>query len=841
MTIPDAPHAMKAEAVLEAMEASAEGLDAQKAKSRLQTYGKNELEEKHTSKLQIWLRQFTSPLVFILLIAALLSYFVGDLQDTLVILAIVLINGVLSFYQEIKAESSIRALKQMTESRVTVLREGKSEELRSSDVVPGDIVVLDEGDIIPADVRLLESHHLHIDEALLTGESMPAQKESDAVLAEETLPYELKNIALSGTIVVKGSATGVVVKTGKASYLASIAEKAQERSPQSPLTKGVGVFARKYLFMIITILLAVGTVAIYQGREVLEILYFLIAELVAAVPEGLPLVITLVLAIGAMRLSRKKTLIRYLPAGETLGSATMIASDKTGTITQGRLKVHRTQSEDEERLKLVAALANASEAGNGDPVDTSLAEWLEGEYAQLRTQHAREKLFPFDPERRLMASVNMVEGKKTLMVKGAYEALKELALNRETLTRLDSVHDEMADEGLRVLAFGIGAYSGDEVASWQIELLGLVGFIDPPKEGVKEAVVSAKRAGIRLMMITGDNPLTAKTVAESVDIWGEGDGVLTGKEVAGLDDEALIASLHSATVLARVLPEHKYRVVKLLQKQGGIVAVTGDGANDVPALKAADLGIAMGSGTEAAKSVAKMVIVDNNLSIIVDAIREGRIIADNIRKAIYFLISTSMGEIIVISGAVVLGMPLPLYPIQILWINVLTDSALDKTFPFTKAEENVMHRPPKKPSEQLFDKAQALRSVYASATIGVSTLGLFAYMLGAGFSLEEAVSSVFTTIVITAWINGIQALKENEPFFKNIRRSLQVNPYVWIGILAGIILQLTALTVLSDLFHTVLPSLEAMGLIAVASAFVFAALELRKWAEYLLVKEADNA
>lgn len=836
MTIPEHPHFETLESLAKQLETSKEGLSNAAVQKNLSIYGLNEIQEKKHNLFILFLAQFKSPLVYVLVVAALLSLFLGKLHEGLLILLIILINSFIGFWQEVKALSSIKALKKLTESKTQVKRENKIFTISSAELVPGDVIILSEGDIVPADIRLFDTIGVVIDESILTGESVPVQKDANLTLPKETLPYELDNMALSGTTVTKGKAEGFVVFTAEKTYLASIAGKAKEESPDTPLTKALEVFIKKHMFILLIMIALTAVLALWQGRESIEVVYLVIAELVSAVPEGLPIVVTLVLTIGAMTLSVRKIYIRHLPSVETLGSATVIASDKTGTITQGKLHVEEVFSLHETFSQTVSALANESIEGKGDPVDTALALWVGKEYKSIRQKYPRVNLYPFDTKHRLMASSNMIQKEHKIFVKGAFESLKEFATNQEDFETLEKEHDKLAFSGLRVIALGMGEHTTDDIDKWQIEIVGLVGFLDPPKEGVLEAVQTAQKAGVKVMMITGDNPLTAAAVAKSVDIYKEGDLVVTGKELNGMDDEMLEKILPKVTVWARVLPEHKYRIVKTLQKLGEIVAVTGDGANDVPALRAADLGIAMGDGTDAAKSTAKMVLADNNLSVIVDAIKQGRTIASNIRKAIYFLVSTSLDEVILITGAILMALPLPLYPVQILWINLVADSALDKTFPFLKDEEDVMNRAPTKLHKQFLDKTQLLRVLYAALVISLGALFLYVWMLD-HYGKESAISTLFTAFVIATWINGLQSLKEHEPFLKNIKRSLQINPYIFYGIGIGLLLQLFAIYALSDVFHTLPLNAESLKMIGLLALWVFGMIEIRKWVEYLWRKE----
>ena len=830
MDLPKAPQALSYEEVSNLLATGPDGLSDAEVQVRLRDFGKNSLKEKKTSRFIIFLRQFNSILVYILIIAAIISLFVSDVKDFFIILIIIGVNSIIGFWQEVKAEASLDALKKLTDSKVTVIRNGAERIIRSEELVPGDCVSLMEGDLVTADIRLSETSALTVDESSLTGESLPVLKDHAAVVAEDAPPYELKNSLLSGTSVVRGSGKGYVVATGKKTYFAGIAALAQERSPDSPFTKAIAYFSKRYILLLIGIFTLVGITAFLQGRPPGEIAYLLVAQMVSAVPEGLPIVVTIIMVVGALALSKRKTLVRYLPAVETLGSATVIASDKTGTITEGLLTVHDVYALDREALEMTAALCNEARGSAGDPIDVALATWV-GNYETVRERNPRRWVYPFDTARRLMATANVVGNEERFYVKGAYEELKKFADNASTLGDLELQIETMAGRGLRVLAFGAGQWISEDPAAWRFSIVGIVGFIDPPKESAAGAVRIAQKAGIRVLMITGDHPLTAREVARSVHIWREGDGLLTGPEVAAMSDDALAAALKKTTVLARILPEHKHRIVKVLQAHGEIVTVTGDGVNDVPALRAADLGIAMGSGSEAAKSAAKMVIVDNNLSVIIDAIRNARVIVDNIRKVIYYLVSTSISEIVLISSTVFIGLPLPLLPIQILWINLVTDGVQDKTFPFIKEEGDVMKRPPKNPAKQFFDGRQMRRILTFGLVMGGLAAVLFWYLLGQ-YPYELAVSIMFTSFVCFQWCNGLQAQQEHEPFLLDIRKSISINPYILYGIGIGIMLQLIAIYAVPQIFGVVPLALEHWGYVALLSFAAFVIVEAIKWLEY---------
>lgn len=825
-------HSLNIDEILKIYNTSAFGLDENEAKKRLKLYGENTLKEKEENKFLILLRQFNSILIYVLFSASLISFFSEKFLDFFIIIFIIIANGIIGFIQELKALSSIKVLKKLTESKTKIIRNGRIIEIPSSQIVPGDIGIFTEGSIVTADIRLFDSQSLMVDESTITGESLPVFKNHAAIISEDALPYELENTLLTGTTVVRGGGRGIVTKTGDDTYFASIAEE-KEKSPRTPLTKATESFSKRYIAVLFILFLIIGIIGFLQNRPWLDLTYILISELVSALPEGLPIVITTTLVFGATALSKKKIFIRYLPSVETLGSATVIASDKTGTITEGKLIVKEWFCKDLNKAKIIASLCNDSKNKLGDPLDVALSNWVE-DYENIKQQYPRIKSYPFDVNLRMMATVSDFEDKKTLFIKGAYESLKEIATNSNVFVELERNLHEMSEKGLRTIALGYGDFIDTDFKNWKIKIIGIIGFLDPPKEGVKEAVLEAKKAKIKVMMITGDFPLTAKAIAKEVGIYEENDTLLTGNQITQMDDKTLYQDLKKTTVLARILPEHKSRVVKVLQKNKEIVAVSGDGVNDVPALKAANLGIAMGSGTEAAKSVAKMIITDNNLKVIVDAIRNGRIIGHNIRKVIYYLISSSFQEIVLISLAILSNLPLPLAPIQILWINLVTGGVLDKTFPFAKEEGNIMRIKPKRLIKQFFDLTQIINIILFGSIAGILTLFLFKHLI-ITYSYCVSLTIIFTCVVVMEWANGIQSQKETEPFFKNIKKSFTINPYIFLGIGIGLLLQIFAIYIAKDFFLSVKIPINLWVYPLVMFFVAFFIVETRKWF-FLLIR-----
>ena len=827
-------HHKSVEESLRDLNTSTKGLSEEEVQKRVSIHGKNTLEEERESRIRVFIRQFTSPFILILFAAGLIAFLLGDVKDGLLVYGIVLINGLLGFYQELKAIASIEALKSLTALKTKVVRDGKEVEVDSRDLVPGDIVLLGEGDVVPADIRLLESVGLLVDEALLTGESLPVEKDADLLLFEDTPLHARANCLYKGTVVLRGKALGVVFATGKNTELGKIAQRVQEGSPESPLTKALGVFGKRWIFILLVLLSLLAFVGIMQGREPKTIIFFAIAQLISAVPEGLPIVVTLALVVGAIRLSREKVLVKYLPAVETLGSATYICTDKTGTITLGRLTVQDYVAYDKKELLLASALCNDADGMRGDPLEMALLEWLERERVNwqfLRKAYERVWEHPFDTKRRLMAViVSDGSGKLDFYVKGALESLSNMC-ERECPKEVWEDHNRMAQEGLRVLAFGYARLDKipKDVEEVRIEVVGLVGFLDPPKEGVKEAVETARSAGIRVIMITGDNLLTAKAVASMVNIYGEGDIALEGMDLERYSDDELYNLLKKTTVVARATPEDKYRIVKILQSRGEVVAVTGDGANDAPALRVADLGIAMGSGSQAAKDASKMIILDDNLAIIVNAIRRGRLIAKNIGKVIRYLLSANSFQIFYNSPAIITGLPLPLYPTQILWINLVTDGVQDKAYPFTKYEGNPMKEKPKSPIETFIGRHQIITVIYNGLLMAIAHYFLFLYMLK-NYPYEIALTVSFTSAVISQWAVGIQEISDR-PFLRNPIEHIRLNPYVFLGISIGAILQAVAIYLLSDYFHAVKLPLDMLPYVFFIPILTFLGIEVRKWVQ----------
>jgi Ca2+-transporting ATPase len=821
------PHAWSINETQHRFETSSNGLSSHEVHKRRRIYGANVFKEERLSLLEIFVRQLKSPLIFILLAASVISLALQEVTDFFVITGLVIFNALVGFWQEVRAHASLAALKKLTETKNVAIRDGKMKVVPSSDLVPGDFLVFDQGEVVTADVRLTESASLMADESLITGESIPVVKNHEATVQDDALPFEWNNLLISGSTIVRGNGRGIVVRTGKDTYLASIGEKAKEPAPNTPLQSGLKTFTNRYVIVILSLLSVVALIGIYQGRDASDLLYILLASLVSAVPEGLPFVITLSLIRGALILKTQNTLVRDLPSVETLGSATVIATDKTGTITEGKLLVAETHAHDLTKLKRIAVLCNSAQEGVGDPIDVALIQWVENAQ-DIRSSYKKKWEMPFDSSLMLMATINTKDGKDTLYVKGAYETLREKAALQSKLDDMDEAFHALLKKGYRVLAFGEGTHAVHDPSQWKLHIIGLVGFIDPPKKGVHQAVLTAKRAGLHVIMVTGDHLLTAQAIAHHVGIWSSDSTAISGKEVETLSDSQLSEKLQHATVLARILPEHKYRVVKLFQKQNEVVAVTGDGVNDIPALKAAHIGIAMGDGAEAAKNVSQMVLTDNNFSVIVDAIKNARVIAANIRKAIYYLVSTSIQELIFLSLSIVADMPICLSAIQILWINLVSDGVMDKTFPLAHEEGNVMKSPPRNLKTAFFDPSQIKRICFFGISQGLFCFLLYLYLLPR-HQLQTVSTIMFSSIVFAQLANGIQAQKEREPFFRNVRNSLTINPAIFIALPLSIMLQGVSIYIYPSLFSSVPITIDLWVYPLYSFLFAFASVETIKW------------
>lgn len=747
----------------------ARGLNQRECQRRLEQYGKNELRPaKRRGLLARFFSQFQDLMVLILLAAAAVSFAVswvrgdGEYVDSLIILAIVVCNAVIGTVQEVRADRAIQALKKLSSPHAWVIREGRRQRVESSQLVPGDLVVLQAGDLVPADLRLLKSAELKIEESALTGESVPAEKDAGARCPQNAPLGERKNMAFASTGVASGAGVGVVAATGMDTAMGRIAHMLEhEQSPQTPLQQRLKRMGKVMGVGVVLICAVIFLLGLFQQRPPLEMFMIAISLGVAAIPEGLTAVVTIVLAMGIKRMAQKRAIVRHLPAVETLGSTQVICSDKTGTLTQNKMTVVAFSSaRGEERLdspaaqfalELATLCSDAQEVGEkitGDPTETAFLRACKRGKGELEGCFPRVGEIPFTSARKRMTTAHRLpEGGFRLIAKGAPDVLiarctqllqggEIRPLTGAMKAKLLSDNSRLAERALRVLAVAYRDVSAlpsdDRESESQLVFCGLIAMEDPPRPGVKEAVAQCKRAGILPVMITGDHAATALAIGQRLGIAGSPSQVMTGPELGRLDDGALSKKVFQYRVFARVSPEHKVKLVRAFQQRGMVVAMTGDGVNDAPALKAADIGCAMGkNGTEVAQSAADMVLTDDDFSTIVAAVREGRGIYQNIRKTVHFLLSCNIGEILVVFVAFLLRAPTPLLAIQLLWVNLVTDSFPALALGADPIQGDVMEQPPHKREEGVFSGGVGFAVAVEGCLVGA--LALLAYTIGRAF------------------------------------------------------------------------------------------------------------
>ena len=747
-----------------------QGLTSQMAAERLAQKGRNELAETDGKKSLFWrfLAQFDDFMILLLLGAAVVSVVISrlsgenDVLDAVMILGIVVLNAALGLFQESKAEKTLEALKKMAAPHARVIRDGIVREISAAEVVPGDLLLLETGDAVCADGRVVESRSLKTEESALTGEALPVEKTSVGGLPEETATGDRKNMVLAGGYVVYGKGKVLVTATGMDTEMGRIAAMLSRTSDSmTPLQKKLEQTGKQLGIGALAICALIFCMGILQEKPPFSMFMTAVSLAVAAIPEGLPAIVTIVLAMGTSRMSEKHTIVRRLSAVETLGGAQVICSDKTGTLTQNRMQVttwtdysHR-EPKNEDLRETVANLfalcndCNVSDGNlQGEPTEKALGEYAQSmgiDFAALRRDMPRVGEIPFSSARKRMTTLHKTEDGWISVTKGAPDILLEKCAfcmegsgqvpfdsRRKSMARM--VNGEMAAQALRVVAVAFRQWSEkppltEEALERNLVFAGMAGMVDPPRPEVKEAVHLCRQAGIRPVMITGDHVLTAEAIGRELGIYQKGDCAVTGAELDKMSDKELETAAETCTVFARVAPEHKVRIVQAFQKRGNVVAMTGDGVNDAPALKTADIGCAMGkSGTEVAKGASDLILTDDNFATIVEAVREGRGIYDNIRKAVHFLLSSNIGEILTIFVAMLLGWAAPLLPIQLLWVNLVTDSLPAIALGMEPAEENIMERPPRKNTGSLFGDGLGGRILLEGVMIGV--LALLAFGIG---------------------------------------------------------------------------------------------------------------
>lgn len=857
-------HEMEIKQVEKALETDfSSGLSAEEVKKRVKQYGLNELEEgEKQSALLLFFSQFKDFMVLVLLAATLISGLLGEYIDAIAIIAIVIINGFLGFFQERRAEKSLQALKELSAPQVSVLRDGKWIKIPSKEIVVGDILKFTSGDRIGADVRLIESKSLEIEESALTGESVPVSKITEKLMNENPGIGDMENTAFMGTMVTRGNGVGVAIATGMKTAMGQIAGLLQTaESQETPLQRRLEQLGKILITVALLLTFLVVVVGVIQGHDIYTMFLAGVSLAVAAIPEGLPAIVTVALSLGVQKMIKQKAIVRKLPAVETLGCASVICSDKTGTMTQNKMtvthlwsggqtwtvdgggyqpkgdffrnekKVHPKDEKALQQMLIFGMLCNHSEINlkgedyilDGDPTEGALL------VSAMKAGFNRQKLleeftimneFPFDSSRKMMSiHVKDKQGRHFIITKGAPDVILGISesilwdgrtqyLNKETNQKVQSAIDNLASQALRTIAIAFKPIPAntyifsEKEAESKLTFIGVQGMIDPPRPEVKLAVKECKEAGIKTVMITGDHAITAKAIAAQLGILTSKSKVLDGKQLSEMSVEDLENVVEDVSVFARVSPEHKLKIVKALQNRGHIVAMTGDGVNDAPAIKAADIGVAMGiTGTDVAKEASALVLLDDNFATIKAAIKEGRNIYENIRKFVRYLLASNVGEILVMLFAMLLGLPLPLVPIQILWVNLVTDGLPAMALGLDRPEENVMKRGPRSPNEGVFSRGLGWKVVSRGFLIGLVTL--FAFMIvyhNDPSQLQYAQTVAFATLVMAQLIHVFDCRSEKSVLSRNPFG----NQYLVWAVISSLLMVLVVIYYppLQPIFHT---------------------------------------
>ena len=859
---------------------SPEGLSSEGSAERLDKYGFNVLKEiKKKTVFMMFLDQFKDFMIMVLIAAAVVSGIIGELVDTIAIIVIVILNAIIGFVQEYRAEKAMKALKAMSAPSALALRDSGFVNIPASELVPGDIVMLEAGRIVPADMRLSEAARLKIEEAALTGESMPVEKSHES-LSEESIPLgDRINMAFKGTTVSYGRGTGIVTSTGMQTELGKIATLIQgEDEVKTPLQKRLAKFGQRLGIIVLAICAIVFITGLMRGEAALLMFLTAISLAVAAIPEALPAVVTISLAIGAKKMVRQNALVRKLPAVETLGSVTYICSDKTGTLTMNKMTVEEIYIDGEiVKSSEISMQGSESETGSlegkdslsmfmtsmavsndavmdkdgsviGDPTEIALFEIAQKnrfDKTGLEKQFQRIAEIPFDSDRKCMTTFHRTsEGKIISFTKGALESIlgkssdvyfkkDVINLNEEMRNSITDSNKDMANDGLRTLALAMRQWDAlpddisPEVAENNLTFLGAAGLLDPPREEAKEAVSVCRTAGIKPVMITGDHPLTAKTIARRLGIIDDRDEVITGQDLDKLTMDEFEDKVEHIRVYARVAPEQKIKIVRALQDKGEFVAMTGDGVNDAPALKRADIGVAMGiTGTDVSKEASHMILLDDNFATIIKAVKEGRRIFDNIRKFIKYTMTSNSGEIWTIFLPPFLGLPIPLLPIHILWINLVTDGLPGLALAVEPAEKEIMKKPPRHPKESIFAHGLGYHLFWVGLLMGSVSIFTQAWFMKTGGTHWQTM--VFTVLSLSQMGHVLAIRSDKESLFKI---GLLSNKPLLGAVLLTFLLQMATIYIpfLNPVFKTAPLTAGELFITLVLSSFVFIAVEIEKW------------
>ena len=811
------------------------GLNEKQVEDKQNKFGLNKLEQKKKESIVIkFIKQFNDFMIIILIIASIISAVVARLEgsndyfDSIIIIAIVVFNAIMGLVQEAKAEKSLEALKKMTAPTCRIKRNGKISTIKSEQIVPGDIVLLEAGNYVPADCRLISSSNLKIEESSLTGETVPVLKEANSILKEKTALGDMVNMAFSTTIVVNGHGEAIVTDIGMNTKVGKIAKMIiTNEAPETPIQKKLGEVGKSLGIACLGICLLIFAIGLLKKIELIEMFMTSVGLAVAAIPEGLPAIVTIMLSIGVTKMAKKNSIIRKLPAVETLGSSSVICSDKTGTLTQNKMQVTKIaningETNDKEYIKWLMGMATmctdveiSKENGKmeltGEPTEKAIVSKAldEGQNKnELYNVMKRVKDIPFDSSRKMMTTIHKMPNGYRVITKGAPDVLLKrcnkvydngnvTTLDYSKTKLIENQNNKMADEALRVLAIAyldipsLPSRIDTETVEKNLIFIGLIGMIDPPREGVKEAVATCKKAGIKTVMITGDHIITAKAIAKDLGILRGSDLAITGEELDKIPQSILQKNIMNYSVFARVTPEHKVRIVKAYQSTDAVVAMTGDGVNDAPALKNADIGIAMGkNGTDVAKNAADMVLTDDNFVTIVEAVKQGRNIFDNIKKAVHFLIATNIGEIVTIFLGLVLGLKSPLLAIQLLWINLVTDSLPAIALGLEKPEADIMDKKPRDSKKGIFADGLWQRIITEGTMLGILTLVAFSvgnYL----YDIEVGRTMAFVSLGLLELVHSFN-IKSEESIFKV---GLFENKYLMGAFILGVILQIVVVVI----------------------------------------------